>query len=214
MSIPKDDLVQVGAIGLLKAIEAYEITSKGSFKTYVSIYIRGKILQYLRDKGTLVKLPREIPENIAKINQCVEQLANSGNTNPSYEEIASYANLPLKVVESALNADSLANIISLDQKIYSSEGIETLADRLQDSDNSYEETFENKKLIEYALNKLEDTEKIIIFKYYIEGMTKKNISEQLNISQMQVGRIIKRVLNKMYIILKDELFENEKLEVR
>ena len=64
ISVARDDLIQVGAIGVLKAIDTYEIKDKGSFKTYASKFIKGKILQYLRDKANLVKPPRETAENI------------------------------------------------------------------------------------------------------------------------------------------------------
>lgn len=210
-NVLRDDLIQVGALGVLKAIESYVPVDKGSFKTYVSKFIKGRILQYLRDKTSLVKAPRISSENVNKVKQCLD--AWDDNLYPSCEDIAHKTNLPLQIVEDIMNAEIIKNVISLDQKIYSSDGVETLADRIQsDYDINYEESYENKKMLEYALNKLEASERTVIYKYYIEGLTKKDISVQMGVSAMQVGRIIKRVLNKMYKILENDLFESNEQE--
>ncbi len=158
--VSRDDLVQVGAIGVLKSIESYQNTDKGSFKTYVTLFIKGRILQYLRDKAYSIKPPRDIKK------------------------------------------DELRNIISLDETVFSPDGAETILDRIPARD--IEQDFENKKLIEFALNKLAKQEKEVIYRYYIEGAKKKEIAQELNISAMQVARLIKRALNKMYIIIKEQ----------
>ena len=206
-NVLRDDLVQVGALGVLKAIESYTPTDKGSFKTYVSKFIKGRILQYLRDKISIVKAPRISAENINKVRECLENWGE--NFYPSKEDIAQKTNLPVQQVEDIMNIEMIKNVVSLDEKIYSSDGVETLADRIQSvEDNNYEENYENKKMLEYALNKLETNERAVIYKYYIEGLTKKDISVQMGISAMQAGRLIKRVLNKMYNILENDLFDD------
>lgn len=209
-NVLRDDLIQVGALGMLKSIDFYSPTERGSFKTYASKFIRGRILQYLRDKGNIVKAPRMSAENINKVKDCLDNWSDVQILNPSSEDIATKTNLPVQVVEDIMNIELLKNVVSLDQKVYSLDGEETLADMIQsDYDSNYEESFENKKILEYALNKLEKDERAVIYKYYIEGQTKKDISAEMGISAMQVGRIIKKVLNKMYNILKEELFDEE-----
>ena len=204
ISVSRDDLVQVGAIGVLNAIKTYEVKEKGSFKTYASKFIRGKILQYLRDKANLVKPPRETSENINVVKNYIDNL-NSDNI-PDAKEISKALNIPVNKVQDILNAELLKNIVSLDQKVYSADGIETLADRiLTDNEKNYENDYENKKVLEFAMNKLPDNEKIAILKYYIEGETKKNIAKELNVSQTQVARLIKRALNKMYEIITNDM---------
>jgi len=201
--VSRDDLIQVGAIGVLKAIDTYEIKDKGSFKTYATKFIKGKILQYLRDKANLVKPPRETSGNINCVKNYLENLNDS--TNPTVKEIAQALNMGESKVQDILNAELLKNIVSLDQKVYDTDGIETLADRIQsDDDKEYERNYENKKVIEFALEKLPKDEKKAIFLYYIEEETKKNIALQLGVSQTQVARLIKRALNKMYIIISKE----------
>lgn len=159
-SVGRDDLVQVGALGVLKAIELYEFEDKGSFKTYVSKFIKGRILQYLRDKADIIKPPRDIKK------------------------------------------DEPRTIISLDETVFSPDGSETILDRIPSEDD--EENFENKKVIEFALNKLAKDEKDVIYKYYIEGAKKVDIAREMNISSMQVARIIKRTLIKMNKIIESE----------
>ncbi len=201
-AVPKDDLVQVGAIGALKAIDTYQFTDKGSFKTYATKFIKGRILQYLRDKSNIVKPPRETIANISLVKEAIDKLSDGKDLSPSVEEISKFTGLAENKVAEIINIDTIRNIVSLDQTLYTSESGETLLDRVQGiDDGDYEHSYENKKMIEFALNKLPKLEKEVVYMYYIESMTKKDIAAGLNISATHVARIIKRALNKMYIIM-------------
>ena len=205
VSISREDLVQVGAIGVLKAIKTYKVVEKGSFKTYVSKFIKGKILQYLRDKANIVKPPRESSADILKVKAAIEEISGLSGSIPDLKLISDMTNLPEKKVEEIINGEMVKNIVSLDQKIYSPDGIETLLDVLHPKNEyNYEEKFENKKVLEYALSKLPSQERDIICKYYISGLTKKEIADQIGISAMHVGRLIKKALNNMYCIITQE----------
>lgn len=208
-TISKDDLIQVGAVGVLKAIETYEVEAKGSFKTYVSKVIKGKILHYLRDKASIVKTPRESLANLSKVKEAIDALSSDTNKIPSVEEVARYVNLPTDKVEDIMNIELIKNMISLDQNIYTSDGTETLLDRIQaEEDYNYEETYANKKIIEFAMNKLQKPDKSVIYMYYIDGETRKEIARRLNISATQVSRILKRALNKLYNIIQNTMTDN------
>ncbi len=208
-TISKDDLIQVGAVGVLRAIETYKTEEKGSFKTYVSKVIKGKIFHYLRDKANLVKPPRESIENLAKVKNAIETLSGNNIKTPSIEEIANFTNLSYDKVEEIMNIEQLKNLVSLDQNVYTTDGGETLLDRLPSVDSkSWEETYADKKIIEYAINKLPQADKTAITMYYIEGEARKDIAKVLNVSQTQVSRILKRALNKLYIIIQKEMNEN------
>lgn len=209
-TLSKDDLIQVGAVGVLRAIDAYKIEERGSFKTYVSKVIRGKIFHYLRDKANLVKPPREMLANLSKVKEAVDKLSLDSDSTPSVEEVAKYVNLPYEKVEEIMNIELIRNMISLDQNVYTAEGGETLLDRIQDSGNTtFEDTYANKKIIEYAINKLPQNDKTAISMYYIEGEHRKDIAKRLGVSQTQVSRILKRALNKLYLIIRKELPEDE-----
>ena len=205
-SISKDYLVQVGAVGMLKAIETYKTEERGSFKTYVSKVIRGKIFHYMRDKANLVKPPRETLSNMSKVKEAIDALSNNNTKIPTVEEVARYVNLPFDKVEEIMNIELIKNMVSLDQNIYTTEGGETLMDRIQsDEESNFEETYANKKIIEFALNKLPPADKTAIYMYYIDGESRKDIAKKLNVSATQVSRILKRALNKLYNIIQKEL---------
>ena len=205
-TITKDDLVQVGAVGVLRAIEVYRIEEKGSFKTYVSKVVKGKIFHYLRDKANIVKPPRESIENLTKVKDAIDMLTLNGDSTPSIDQIAKVVNLPYEKIEEIMNIELLKNMISLDQSIYTADGGETLLDRIQaDENTTFEDTYANKKIIESAINKLPPNDKTAIYMYYIEGEQRKDIAKRLGVSQTQVSRILKRALNKLYIIIRKEL---------
>jgi len=209
-TITKDDLIQVGAVGVLKAIESYKKEERGSFKTYVSKVIKGKIFHYLRDKANLVKTPRETLANMSKVREAIDLLSENHTKIPTVEEVARFVNLPFEKVDEIMNIELIKNMVSLDQNVYTSEGGETLLDRIQSNeDTSFEDTYANKKIIEYAINKLPPSDKTAICMYYIEGEARKEIAKRLNVSQTQVSRILKRALNKLYLIIHKELAENE-----
>lgn len=89
-------MIQVGAVGVLKAIETYKPEERGSFKTYVSKVIKGKIFHYLRDKANLVKTPRETIANMSKVKEAIDELSENNTKIPTVEEVSKYVNLPLK----------------------------------------------------------------------------------------------------------------------
>ncbi|MBR1424216.1 sigma-70 family RNA polymerase sigma factor [bacterium] len=205
-STTRDDLIQVGAVGVLKAIDTYNVQKKGSFKTYVSKFIKGKILHYMRDKANIVRPPRETVENIKKVKEAIREIVGDDSKIPPVEEISKYVNLPEEKISEILSIESIKNMISLDQNIYSNEGVETLVDRIQ-AEEGFEETFENKKMIEFALSKLPNPDKIVISDYYLKGVPRKEIAEKFGVSTTQISRILKRALHKLYIIIENEASE-------
>lgn len=211
-SISKDDLIQVGAVGVLKAIETYRVEERGSFKTYVSKVIKGKIFHYLRDKANLVKTPRETIANMSKVKDAIDVLSENNTKIPTVEEVAAYVNLPFDKVEEIMNIELIKNMVSLDQNIYTTDGGETLLDRIQaNNESDFETTYANKKIIEFALKKLPPNDRTAIYMYYIDGESRKEIAKKLNVSPTQISRILKRALNKLYNIIQKEMSEDDKI---
>ena len=160
----------------------------------------------MRDKANLVKPPRETLSNMSKVKEAIDALSNNNTKIPTVEEVARYVNLPFDKVEEIMNIELIKNMVSLDQNIYTTEGGETLMDRIQsDEESNFEETYANKKIIEFALNKLPPADKTAIYMYYIDGESRKDIAKKLNVSATQVSRILKRALNKLYNIIQKEL---------
>ena len=201
-SITRDDLIQVGAVGVLTAIDSYKVEERGSFKTYVTKMIKGKIFHYLRDKANIVKPPRETIEHISKVKHAIDFLTEQNHSKPSALDIAQYLNMPVDKVYEVISIEAAKNMISLDQDAYLSDDGYALIDRLStETEESFEEIYANKKIIEYAINKLPENEKTAIYMYYIDGEQRKDIAKRLNVSNTQVSRILKRALNRLYKII-------------
>lgn len=203
---PVDDLVQVGSLGLIKAIEFFDPTISTKFKTYASYLITGEIRHYLRDKASMIKAPREIQELSFRINTVIKQLSENGIDNPTNEQIAEAMSLPVKKINDVIEVDRRKSTISLDQTYSNNEeDCFSLADKIPAGDyqeflNSYEE----KIMLKKAINKLPQNLKEVVELSYYEDLNQREIAERLDISQMQVSRRLKRALSEIYKIITDK----------
>lgn len=199
---PVDDLIQVGSVGLIKAIDLYNPEVGTKFKTYATYLITGEIRHYLRDKASMIKAPREIQELAFRINCVVKKLSENG-VEPTTEEIAEEMSLPVKKVHDIIEVDRRKSTISLDQT-YSSEEDDTLslADKIPSGDyQEFLNTYEEKIMLSKAIAQLKPKLKEVIELNYYEDLNQREIADKLNISQMQVSRRLKQALNDMYKII-------------
>lgn len=207
---PVDDLIQVGSLGLVKAIEFFDPTISAKFKTYATYLITGEIRHYLRDKASMIKAPREIQELAFRINTVMKQLAEEGCDEPSSEQIAELLSVPVNKVKDVIEVDRRKSTISLDQTITNSDDdCFSLADKIPAGDyqeflNSYEE----KMMLTHAINALPKDLKTVIELNYYEDLNQRQIADKLQISQMQVSRKLRKALAMMYEIIT----ENKKHE--
>ena len=207
--IPTEDLVQVGSIGLIKAIELYNPLKSAKFKTYAGYLIRGEIKHYLRDKASMIRAPRELQELVAKISIAVKELKENGFVEPTEEQIAEATGINLEKVHDVLGLELSISTLSLDQAASTVDDEDlSLIDKIPSGDyQEFLSSYENKMMIASAIEKLpKDLKEIIELSYY-HDLNQREISEKINISQMQVSRRLKKALNKMYEIIKykDEL---------
>ena len=143
---------------------------------------------------------------MAKVRDAIQQLSEDNSKIPSVEDVAGIVRLPKDKVEEIMNIEYTKNMISLDQNVYTTEGGETLLDRIQsESVESFEDSYANKKIIEFALNKLPINDRTAITMYYIDGLSRREIAAHIKVSPTQVSRIIKRALNRLSLIIKEEL---------
>lgn len=200
---PVDDLIQVGALGLIKAIDFFNPTINTKFKTYASYLITGEIRHYLRDKASMIKAPREIQELAFRINNVIKQLSKDGNDNPTNEQIAEAMSLPVKKVSDIIEVDRRKSTISLDQTITTNENdCFSLADKIPAGDyQEYLNAYEEKLMLAHAIEELPNKLKDVIKLSYYEDLNQREIAEILNISQMQVSRRLKRALSEIYEII-------------
>ncbi len=202
---PVDDLIQVGAVGLIKAIDFYNPELGTKFKTYATYLITGEIRHYLRDKASMIKAPREIQELAFRINCVIKKLTEEGQE-PTSEQIAEEMSLSVDRVNDIIEVDRRKSTISLDQTFtFEDDDTISLADKIPSGDyqeflNSYEE----KIMLSEAISKLKPKlREVIEFNYY-KDLNQREIAEKLNISQMQVSRRLKKALEEMYKIITKE----------
>ena len=195
-----DDLVQVGSVGLLHAIERYDDSRAASIKTYASHLISSEIRHNLRDHVAVVKLPRDLQELLPKIRQAEQALRQDLGREPALEELAGYLDVPLKKLHEAQQMERNYNPMSLEQEAYQNTGSRmTLGEQLEDPEfQSFHLAQEDRILLQDALHKVKaQSRQIIEFAFY-EDLTQTEIARQLGISQMQVSRRLKKALGELW----------------
>ena len=190
-----DDLFQVGCVGLLKAINNFDLSLNVKFSTYAVPMIIGEIRRYLRD-GTAVRVSRSIRDTAYKILLARDKLSKEkDHEEPTLEEIAN--ELQMKTAEVAYALDAISEPVSMHEPVYS-DGNETVRvmDQIADSKNNQDEWIEDFALKD-ALKKLGDRERqILLLRYYL-GKTQMEVSDYIGISQAQVSRLEKEAIDKM-----------------
>lgn len=202
--ISNEDLIQVGSIGLIKAIEFFDVNKNTKFKTYATYFIRGEIKHYLRDKASIIKTPRELQELVFKISSAIKQLKENGFEDPTEKQIAEIVGVDETKIHEVIGLELCQTTLSLDQAVSSLEdGDLTLIDKIPSEDyQEFLNSYENKIMLKQAIEKLPTDLKEIIKLSYYHDLNQREISEIVHISQMQVSRKLKKALNKMYEIIK------------
>ena len=186
-----DDLFQVGVVGLIKAIDNFDINLDVQMSTYCVPMIIGEIRRYLRDNN-IVRVSRSIRDLAYKVLQSKEKLSKEKNREPTVEEIAK--DLGVKKEEVAMSLDAIQDPISLQEPVYndSNDAIYVM-DQVKDKKNTDENWAENITISE-AIKHLSDKEKTIIDKRFFKGRTQMEVASEIGISQAQVSRIEKSAL--------------------
>ena len=183
-----DDLFQVGCIGLIKAIDNFDLSHEVKFSTYAVPMILGEVRRYLRDSSSL-RVARSIKDIAYKALKIKEELTNRLGKEPTTEMIANVLNLPEFVVMNAI--DSMKETVSMFEPIYNDGGDTIyLVDQLEDtSNNKY--SLDTRLALKDAINKLKDKERYILLARYITGKTQLELAEEIGISQAQISRLEK-----------------------
>lgn len=189
-----DDLFQVGCVGLIKAIDNFDLSHEVKFSTYAVPMILGEVKRYLRDNNS-VRIARSIKDTAYRALKVKEELTNSLGREPSVDAIASKLGLPVYEVSNAL--DSMRDTISMFEPIYNDGGDTIyLADQLADKKNDYYDK-DIKIALNDAIKKLKEKEKYILVERYIIGKTQMELSSELGISQAQISRLEKSGLSNL-----------------
>lgn len=186
-----DDLFQIGCVGLIKAIDNFDITQDVQFSTYGVPMIIGEIRRYLRDNNS-IRVSRSVRDLAYKVIQLKEKFNKEKGREPTIEEIAKEVGVGKEEISFSL--DAIQDPVSLQEPIYN-DGSESIyiMDQVKDSKNSDENWAENMTIAE-ALKRLNEKEKTIIMKRYFDGRTQMEVADEIGISQAQVSRLEKNAL--------------------
>lgn len=192
--VDAEDLFQIGCIGLMKAIDKFDLGFDVKFSTYAVPMISGEIKRFLRDDG-MVKVSRSLKENGWKITRAREQFQHEHGREPTLEEIAKVTGLSTE--EAVMAMDAGAEVESIYKSIYQSDGNEIyLVDQIASKNNEREKLL-NHMLLKQLLSELEGEEKELIRLRYFKGKTQTEVAERLGISQVQVSRLEKKILRRL-----------------
>lgn len=192
--VEMEDLFQIGTIGLLKAIDKFDLNYDVKFSTYAVPMITGEIKRFLRDDG-MIKVSRSLKELSYKAYLCREKLQERFGREPSVTELAGELGVEPEELMAALDASS--EVESLHKPIYQSDGQEvTLMDRLPWRAEPEEEILDH-LLLKELLGGLEKEERQLIYLRYFADRTQAQAGKELGISQVQVSRLEKKILKSM-----------------
>lgn len=186
-----DDLFQVGCVGLIKAIDNFDISQNVQFSTYAVPMIIGEVKRYLRDNNS-IRVSRSVRDLAYKIIQFKEKYTKEFGKEPSVEEIAK--ELQVEKEDIAFSLDAIQDPISLQEPVYN-DGTENIfiMDQVKDKKNTDELWAEKMTMIQ-AMKKLNEKEKMIISKRFFDGRTQMEVAEEIGISQAQVSRLEKNAI--------------------
>ena len=188
-----DDLFQVGCVGLIKAIDNFDLSHDVKFSTYAVPMILGEVKRYLRDNNG-VRVTRSLKDIAYKGLKVKELLTNKLNREPSVLEIANELGLTEYEVNQAFEA--MRDVVSMSEPIYN-EGGDTIYLSEQIADDKQKVELDTLIMLKEAIKSLKDKERFIIYKRYFEGITQMELSEEIGISQAQISRIEKNSLETM-----------------
>ena len=186
-----DDLFQVGCVGLIKAIDNFDLSQNVQFSTYAVPMIIGEVKRYLRDNNS-IRVSRSVRDLAYKVIQFKERYLKENGKEPKIEEIAK--ELGVEKEEIGFSIDAIQDPVSLQEPIYN-DGTENIyiIDQIRDSKNT-DEHWTEKMTIEGALNRLNKKEKTIVTKRFFDGKTQMEVADEIGISQAQVSRLEKTAI--------------------
>lgn len=189
-----EDLYQIGCIGLMKCIEKFDLSYEVKFSTYAVPMISGEIKRFLRDDG-MIKVSRSLKETAYKVKKAREEIINQTGVEPQLEEISKRLGIDVEEIVASLEAN--VEIESIHKTIYQNDGNAIyLLDKIASLEDENEKLL-NRMLIEDLMERLDEKESMIIKLRYFESKTQTEISSELGISQVQVSRMEKKILQKM-----------------
>jgi RNA polymerase sigma-B factor len=192
---PMDDLVQVGCIGLIKALDRFDLDRGVNFTSYAIPTIIGEIRRYFRDKTWALHVPRPIKELSVRLNRVVEDLTAQIGRPPTVSELATASGASMEDVIDALECTAAYSTRSLDSP-FDQGGDETLSEMIGGPEQGFQGV-EDTSVVVQALSSLAERERLIVRMRFFEEKTQSQIAAELGISQMHVSRLLRKALETM-----------------
>ncbi len=195
---PLEDLIQVGMIGLLKAIDRFDVSRGYEFITFALPTIVGEIKRHFRDKGWALHVPRKLQDLNLAVTRAAETLAVELSRSVTVDDIARTLGVSSERVIEAQELGHAYNAFSLDAALSSSEGLTTakLAERIGVVDGNLI-AFEETEGLKQACEALDETERLVLYLRFYEELPQTEIARRLNVSQMNVSRVQRRAIRKL-----------------
>ncbi|MEU2561459.1 RNA polymerase sigma factor SigF [Streptomyces longispororuber] len=195
----REDVVQVGTIGLIKAIDRFDLSREVEFTTFAVPYIVGEIKRFFRDTSWAVHVPRRLQEARIELVKATEELSSRLDREPTVAELAELMSLPEEEVREARKAANAYTSASLDTTLLTGSGDENeavLADFIGVEDAGYERV-EDFNSLAPLIGELSQRDREIVHMRFVEELTQAQIGERIGVSQMQVSRLLNRILKRL-----------------
>ncbi len=192
---PLDDLVQVGSIGLIKAIDRFDLERGVALQTYAVPTIVGEIKRHFRDRGWAMHVPRRLKELNLKLSKLVEELSGQLGRSPTIDELAKASGASEEEVVEALESGYAYSTEPLTMPGDDDTELDRLH-RLGRVDEGFE-TAEDRSLLDHGFGALDERDRRIVELRFVDGLTQSQIAHEIGISQMHVSRLIRRSLETM-----------------
>jgi len=191
---PFDDLMQVASLGLVKAIDRYDLTRGTAFSSFAVPTILGELKRYFRDLGWAVHVPRGAQERAVKVEEAQQQLSSRLNRAPTVPELAQYLELDIEDVLDALETSRAHHASSLDAPYDDGEGESgTMVESFGDLDPSLQSAVDRVTITSAAMQ-LPHREREVLTLRFVHDLTQTQIADHIGVSQMQVSRILRRAI--------------------
>jgi RNA polymerase sigma-B factor len=192
-----EDIVQVGVIGLIKAIDRFEVSREVEFTTFAIPYIVGEIKRFFRDTSWAVHVPRRLQEARVQLARATEELTGRLGRTPTVRELSELMSLPEEEVVEAMLASNGYTPASLDATIgQGEEGEAALADFVGSEDAAFD-LVEDIHTLAPRITELDERDRLLLHLRFVEERTQADIGERLGVSQMHVSRLLSRLLARL-----------------
>ncbi|MDL2235883.1 sigma-70 family RNA polymerase sigma factor [Christensenellaceae bacterium OttesenSCG-928-L17] len=198
-----DDLYQVASLALIRALERYDIARGVKFGSFATPSVIGEIKNYFRDRSRSIRLPRRANEMLKKMYEVQEALTLEFDRPPKPEEIAVRMDVRVETVYELMEVKANARVLSLDEVVPGNDGDRSLGDMIGVESEEFV-GIENADFLRRCLAQLNDEEREVLLQRYVQRKSQRTIAEEMNVSQMYISRLERKVLDKLREKLMDQ----------